>query len=149
MKALIVALCLSAAPASATTYTIGPATDPGGVVFDYFAKYDGWYHEQADVRIEGECDSACTMVLGFIPNDRICATANAEFGFHSASRGGKYAKVMTALLWELYPERVLRLLAPLGLGKPIEHPAFVFVEAQKIVHPCGPRQEAAAAKPQE
>src|SRR5258706_14836863 len=36
------------------------------------------------VVIAGTCVSACTMVLGFVPSDRICATHNAVLGFHAA-----------------------------------------------------------------
>ncbi len=146
MKAFILALCLIATPALANPiYTIGPETDPGGIVIQYFAKYWDLREQRTDVRVEGECDSACTMVLGIIPLDHICATPNAEFGFHSASINGKYAKSMTEVMWEMYPDRVKRLLAPLGLGKAKDHPEIVYIDAQKIVPPCGPRQEAEVA----
>src|SRR2546430_12063950 len=36
------------------------------------------------VVIAGTCVSACTMVLGLVPTDRICATSNAVLGFHAA-----------------------------------------------------------------
>lgn len=138
MKALVLALCLLATPAAAETYTIGPASDPGGEIFRYIQKYMDWHDEHADVRVVGECVSACTLVLGMIPPAHICATANAEFGFHSASRGGEYAPDMTSVMWNTYPRRVLRVLATVGLGKPIKHPDVVFIEAQRLVQPCGP-----------
>jgi len=137
--ALLLAL-LTISPAHATNYTI--SDDPGGDILDFIGKYEFWLHRHAEVRIEGRCVSACTIVLSIIPNEHICATPNAEFGFHSAVRntenGPVYAKIMTALMWEMYPDRVIRVLTPLGLGKPIEHPELVYVDAQKIVKPCGP-----------
>lgn len=151
MRALILALCLLATPALAAdpVYRIAVTReDPGGNVFDYLAKYRNWYHQEATVRVEGECDSACTLVLGMMPLDRICATANAEFGFHAAARDGHYAKAMTELMWEMYPARVIRLLTPLGLG--VAKPQFrlVYIDAQKIVQPCGPLRVDANAEPE-
>ena len=36
------------------------------------------------VIIDGPCLSACTLVLGVVPKDRICVTPRAVFGFHAA-----------------------------------------------------------------
>jgi hypothetical protein len=38
--------------------------------------------------IDGTCSSACTLVLGIVPHDRICVTSNAVLGFHAAWRPG-------------------------------------------------------------
>jgi hypothetical protein len=149
MKALLFVISLLIAPVAAANpiYTIGPEGDGGGIVIAYFAKYWDLRDQRADVRVEGECDSACTMVLGIIPLAHICATPNAEFGFHSALREGKYAKAMTEVMWEMYPDRVIRLLTPLGLGRAKDHPDIIYIDAQKIVHPCSPRREEATAEP--
>jgi len=44
--------------------------------------------EQAEngeqVMIDGTCASACTMLLGVIPRNRICVTPRAVLAFHSA-----------------------------------------------------------------
>ena len=36
------------------------------------------------VVVDGNCLSACTLVLGMIAHDHICATQRARFGFHAA-----------------------------------------------------------------
>ena len=36
------------------------------------------------VIIDGLCASACTIVLGAIPHDKICVTSHATLGFHAA-----------------------------------------------------------------
>jgi hypothetical protein len=38
------------------------------------------------VIIDGKCLSACSMIIGTVPRDRICVTPNAVFGFHAAFR---------------------------------------------------------------
>jgi hypothetical protein len=143
MKALAVALCLLVTPACANpVYTIAAnGSDFGGSTLRYISKYIAWADEKADVRIEGECDSSCTLVLGLVPLEHICATANAELGFHSATRDGVYSDAMTKIMWELYPERVIRLLTPLGLEVAQDHPNVVYIDAQKVVRPCGHRSE--------
>jgi hypothetical protein len=36
------------------------------------------------VIIDGFCASACTIVLGTVPHDKICVTFRAKLGFHAA-----------------------------------------------------------------
>ncbi len=65
--------------------------------------------------------SACTLVLGVVPSDRICVTPRARLGFHAAWRGS--AKVGgpkvkaddgTQLLMETYPQQIRNWIAQHG-----------------------------------
>ena len=61
--------------------------------------------------IDGPCLSACTMVLGVIPRERICVTPRARLGFHAAWNPGKNGRPVTSvaatkLLMDIYPEHV-------------------------------------------
>jgi hypothetical protein len=58
--------------------------DTGGYVEAYRAKYEQVRDSGKRVVIDGVCNSACTMVLGIVPRDRICVTPRASFGFHEA-----------------------------------------------------------------
>ena len=63
------------------------------------------------VIIDGPCLSACTMVLGVIPRERICVTPRARLGFHAAWHPGDngrpvHSRAATRLLMEIYPEHV-------------------------------------------
>ena len=63
------------------------------------------------VIIDGPCLSACTMVLGVIPRERICVTARARLGFHAAWHPGDDGRPVTSraatrLLMEIYPDQV-------------------------------------------
>jgi hypothetical protein len=40
------------------------------------------------VEIDGKCFSACTIVLGIVPQNRSCVTPNALRGLHAAYRPG-------------------------------------------------------------
>jgi hypothetical protein len=83
------ALCLSLAGllalssgAAAADYRI--TRDHGGLVDQYKAKYATLRDRGDRVVIDGICNSACTLVLGIVPLNRICVTPNASFGFHQA-----------------------------------------------------------------
>jgi len=61
--------------------------------------------------IDGPCLSACTLVLGMVPNNRICVTRRAVLGFHAArsidERGRQYAEPEASdLVLEAYPAPV-------------------------------------------
>jgi hypothetical protein len=63
------------------------------------------------VVIDGPCYSACTLVLGIVPQDKICVTPRARLGFHAAwAYAADGSQVMsesgTAHLWSVYPQHV-------------------------------------------
>lgn len=60
------------------------ARDYGGYVEEYKAKYARVRDKGERVVIDGICNSACTLVLGMVPLNRICVTPRASLGFHQA-----------------------------------------------------------------
>jgi hypothetical protein len=56
--------------------------DPGGLLKKYDAKYREIAVRGEKVVIDGECASACTIILGIVPRANVCVTARARFGFH-------------------------------------------------------------------
>jgi hypothetical protein len=60
------------------------ADDHGGLIGTYVDKYQGLRTSGETVIIDGLCASACTIVLGAVPHDRICVTSHANLGFHAA-----------------------------------------------------------------
>src|SRR4029077_716571 len=58
--------------------------DHGGLVDAYKAKYAKIRDHGERVIIDGICNSACTLVLGIVPLNRICVTPKASLGFHTA-----------------------------------------------------------------
>jgi hypothetical protein len=78
----VAAFALSLATSAHATMWIH--ADSGGRIEDYLSKYRNARATNERVVIDGACLSACTLVLGIVPRDRICVTANATLGFHSA-----------------------------------------------------------------
>ena len=58
--------------------------DHGGYVEEYKTKYERIRDRGDRVIIDGICNSACTMVFGIVPMNRICVTPRASLGFHQA-----------------------------------------------------------------
>jgi len=58
--------------------------DLGGFVEDYKTRYARIRDSGERVIIDGACNSACTLVLGIVPLNRICVTPKASLGFHQA-----------------------------------------------------------------
>ena len=59
--------------------------DRGGKIGKYVEKYSALAMSGRRVVIDGSCVSACTLVLGIVPLDRICVTRRSVFGVHEAS----------------------------------------------------------------
>ncbi|MEZ5788643.1 MAG: hypothetical protein R3D62_19650 [Xanthobacteraceae bacterium] len=95
--------------------------DFGGYVEEYKAKYYRIRETGERVIIDGICNSACTLVLGIVPMDRICVTPRASLGFHQAyfdkrwTAGVKVTSIAgTAELMSVYPSPVKDWIARQG-----------------------------------
>ncbi len=111
---------LAIAPASATVVLSG---DNGGKMEEYAARFQQVRNSGETVIIDGTCVSACTMVLGLIPLNRICATENAVLGFHAAwmydMAGNRVASPSgTRDLMKTYPTAVRAWIARNGGLRP-------------------------------
>jgi len=83
MKRLVLlAVLASICTPAAADYRV--TRDHGGLVEEYKAKYARMRDRVERVVIDGICNSACTLVLGIVPLNRICVTPRARLGFHEA-----------------------------------------------------------------
>jgi hypothetical protein len=87
------------------------AEDRGGQIGHYLQAFAMLRSSGEDVVIDGNCLSACTLVLGIIPRSRICATPRARFGFHAAWMPDVDGQPVTSpmgtqALWNIYPTSV-------------------------------------------
>ena len=58
--------------------------DHGGYIEEYKARYQQIRATRQRVIIDGICNSACTLVFGIVPLNKICVTPRASLGFHQA-----------------------------------------------------------------
>jgi hypothetical protein len=106
LGAAVAALAISNASAA-----VRIKADPGGQIGPYLENLALLRSSGEKVIIDGPCLSACTMVLGVIPRNRICVTARARLGFHAAWHPGENGRPITSraatqLLMDIYPEHV-------------------------------------------
>ena len=81
---LIAAVVWTVLTVTSASATVIISDDVGGKMKDYTTHFRQVRDSGEPVVIAGTCVSACTMVLGLVPSDRICATHNAVLGFHAA-----------------------------------------------------------------
>lgn len=119
-------------------YIVG--TNPGGSLLQFMLDYEELRRSGRQVVIDGMCISACTLVVGLIPAERICVTPFAQLAFHSAyiptSRGPQHSSEGTRLAWQIYPEYIRELLRERGWNgghaKTNEHPNLLYLDANDL-----------------
>ena len=140
-----VLLFVGAAPGNSA---VRIADDRGGKIGSYLDKYDGLRSSGQVVMIDGLCASACTIVLGKIPHDRICVTANAALGFHAAFDFGTNGQEITnrgatKMLYAMYPSQVRRWINRQG-GLTPHMVVLRGTELTKMYRPCYLEAQASA-----
>lgn len=127
------------------------ADDRGGRIGTYVDRYQDLRNSGDSVIIDGLCASACTIVLGAIPHDRICVTSHATLGFHAAWDFGANGRAVTnpeatQMLYAMYPSAVKRWIARRGGLTP----NMIFLrgkQLQAMYKPCYLDAQASANRP--
>ena len=114
---LAAALLLAAVGAGHAVVRI--SGDRGGRIGTYLNKFHSLHSSGETVVIDGLCLSACTIVLGSVPHDKICVTPRATLGFHAAYDLGSNGRTITdreatQLLYSMYPMPVQSWIAARG-----------------------------------
>jgi len=126
------------------------ANDAGGQIGPYLDKLVSLRSSGQSVAIDGPCLSACTLLLGIIPRERICVTPRAKLGFHAAwkpdaSGHKRLSHEGTKALWEIYPANVRSWLARRGGLTP----TMVFLSGNELASmytTCPPQSASAAVR---
>ena len=116
------------------------ADDRGGRIGTYGDKYQALRSSGETVVIDGLCASACTIVLGAVPHDKICVTSRASLGFHAAWDPGAGGRPVTNteathMLYEMYPVSIRRWIRKRGGLTP----HMIFLRGQQLMsmyRPC-------------
>jgi hypothetical protein len=119
LAALLFGAVLTALSVSSASAAIRITGDTGGQIGPYLEQLAAIRDSGQQVIIDGPCLSACTMVLGVIPPDRICVTRRARLGFHAAWHHGQNGRPATnhggtQLLMAVYPQNVKKWIAKRG-----------------------------------
>lgn len=116
---IIVGVLVAAMSMSSAAAAVRILNDPGGQIGPYLDQFAALRSSGERVIIDGPCLSACTMLLGMIPRERICITRRARLGFHAAWNPGNNGEPIvsqggTRLLMDLYPQNVRRWISRKG-----------------------------------
>jgi hypothetical protein len=111
MRQLVVLAVCTFATVMSTSFaqaTIRITSDRGGRIIDYAERFIRARAAGEQVIIDGTCLSACTLVVGMLPHDKVCATSRAVLGFHAAwrptARGGRRSSApATRAMMDVYP----------------------------------------------
>ncbi len=135
---LAAVLLLAGVGASHAVVRIGE--DRGGRIGTYVDKYQDLRSSGQTVIIDGLCASACTIVLGAVPHDKICVTSHANLGFHAAWDFGANGRAVTnpeatQMLYSMYPSAIKHWIAARGGLTP----RMIFLrgkQLQSMYKPC-------------
>jgi hypothetical protein len=136
----LIAAVLTLVGASSGRAAMRIADDRGGNIGTYIDRYQGLRSSGETVIIDGLCASACTIVLGAVPRERICVTSQAVLGFHAAWDSDARGRAVTnpgatQLLYSGYPSSVRRWIAARGGLKP----QMIFLRGKELMsmyRPC-------------
>jgi hypothetical protein len=111
IRGLLLCAALLACGVTSASATMRIAEDRGGQIGHYLQAFAALRESGERVVVDGNCLSACTLVLGLIPRENICATPRARFGFHAAwmpDADGRpvTSPIGTQALWNIYPVSV-------------------------------------------
>lgn len=124
--------------------------DRGGRIGTYVDKYQGLRSSGEMVMIDGLCASACTIVLGAVPHDKICVTSRANLGFHAAWDFGSNGRAVTnpeatQMLYSMYPSAIRRWISNRGGLTP----HMIFLRGRQLAgmyRPCYLNAQAAVSR---
>lgn len=144
-RGFVIKRCALAAAAALASTSPAPAmmvitADTGGPISHYERRYAMVRATGAFVVIDGRCFSACTMLLSFVPRERVCVTGRARLGFHAAwfpdMAGGRVvSRQHTHRLYDSYPEPIRDWIARRG-GLTTRMLVLQGAELRAILPPC-------------
>jgi hypothetical protein len=109
VRELLLAAVLLLSASVARAQVVDVSDDHGGLVASYQSQWQGLAARGVSVRIVGPCVSACTILVGYIPRERICVLPSAYLGFHWAT-----TQFHTQELWSIYPADIRQWISEHG-----------------------------------
>jgi hypothetical protein len=82
--------------------------EPGGRIDQHIERWKAVAASGAHVEIRDFCWSACTLVLAYVPRERLCFGVAAVLGFHLArnSKNGEASMEASRQMFDSYPEDI-------------------------------------------
>ena len=74
----------------------------GGLISDHQLRFSAIRHSGVPVEMRGGCWSACTMITGFVPKERLCFAPGAFLAFHAARSVEQPPRLSPSGTWAMY-----------------------------------------------
>lgn len=121
----------------------------GGEIGPFIQQYIRLRLTGGRIILDGPCISACTLFLGLMPPERVCATSFAYLAFHSAHDGfGGHLAEYTRIVWYMYPAKVRKVLIEKGWDggdlKKNAHLDLIYLQGEELYSIVGPCLEGEA-----
>ena len=119
LRAVVLGFALLCAGAVESSATVRIAGDQGGRIGTYIEAFAMLRSSGESVVIDGNCLSACTLILGILPTKQVCVTRRARLGFHAAWQPGNNGRptrshLGTQMLMDVYPPKVRKWIRRKG-----------------------------------
>jgi len=111
IQGLLVCVAVLAWGVTSASATMRIVDDHGGAIDEYLQAFAKMRLTGERVVVDGDCLSACTLVLGLVPSNQICVTSRARFGFHVPLILNDDGRLVTRpkatrAMWSIYPASV-------------------------------------------
>jgi hypothetical protein len=109
-------------------------SEPGGVIKEHVERWQELARSGADIEILGPCYSACTLIVAYVPKERLCFGAFATLQFHLAWVRETGKPSLDASLWMLkqYPREIYDWIMERGGVANMTIPTFLELRAPSL-----------------
>ena len=90
---------------------------PGGFISGYKRLFEVLEASGNNIEIRGKCLSACTLVLSYIPKERLCFHETAWLGFHLAGSFYGASTEVSQAMFDSYPQDIRTWLQQKGASR--------------------------------
>jgi hypothetical protein len=114
--------------------------DQGGRIDFYLARADALKRSHDTVRVDGACNSACTLLVASVPRGRVCVTERASLGFHRAWEVDRQGQPVDSPRWthvltRYYPPAFKAWIAAHG-GLAVEEKIMGAADLRRLYRAC-------------
>src|SRR6266550_6930149 len=88
--------------------------EPGGALQDHIKRWEALAESGDDVEIRGPCVSGCTMIMAYVPSNRICFGWGASLRFHLAGTPENPSTGASLYMHNRYPQDIRMWLRDRG-----------------------------------
>jgi hypothetical protein len=121
-------------PADSKVPAVALYVEPGGVIKQHIERWQELARSGIDIEILDACYSACTLIVAYVPKERLCFGAFAALQFHLAwnPETGKPSLDATQWMLKQYPREIYDWIMERGGVASMTIPTFMELRAPSL-----------------